>query len=34
MKYDTNKRWVIHNCNQQKLVNLQLLKKTFFEEEG
>jgi len=31
MKYDTNKRWVIHNLNQQKVNNPQLFEFFFFE---
>lgn len=34
VKNDTNKRWVIHNLNQQKMGNLWLLENNFFEEEG
>jgi hypothetical protein len=34
MKYDTNKRWVIHKLNQQDVGNLQLLENFSFEEEG
>jgi hypothetical protein len=34
MKYDTNKRWVIHNIKQQKVGNLCFLKQNSFEEEG
>jgi hypothetical protein len=34
MKYDTNKRWVIHNLSQQEVGNLQLLEKFSFEEKG
>jgi hypothetical protein len=34
MKYDTNKRWVIHNLSQQKMGNPQLLEKHSFEEKG
>jgi hypothetical protein len=30
MKYDTNKRWVIHNFNQQDMGNLQYLKFFYF----
>jgi hypothetical protein len=33
VKYDTNKRWVIHNLNQQKVSNLLLLEIFSFEEE-
>jgi hypothetical protein len=31
MKYDTNKRWVIHNLNQQKMGNLRLFGKFFWK---
>jgi hypothetical protein len=34
MKYDIDKRWVIHNLNQQKMGNLQLLENFSFEEKG
>jgi hypothetical protein len=34
VKYDTNKRWVIHNLSQQKMGNLWLLEKLSFEEKG
>jgi hypothetical protein len=34
MKYDTNKRWVIDNFNQQEVGSLQLLENFLFEEEG
>ncbi len=34
VKYDTNKRWVIHNFSQQEMGNLRLLKKFSFEDEG
>jgi hypothetical protein len=34
VKYDTNKRWVIHNFNQQEMGNLWLLKYFSFKEEG
>jgi hypothetical protein len=34
MKYDANKRWVIHNLNQQEVGNPQLLGNFSFEDEG
>jgi hypothetical protein len=34
MKYDTNKRWVIHNLNQQKVGNPRFLESFSFEKEG
>ncbi len=34
VKYDTNKRWVIHNLSQQKMGNLQLFENFSFEEKG
>jgi hypothetical protein len=34
VKYNTNKRWVIHNLNKKEMGNLQLLEIFFFEEEG
>jgi hypothetical protein len=34
MKYDTNKRWVIHNLNQQEVDNLRLFENFSFKEEG
>jgi hypothetical protein len=34
MKYDTNKKWVIHNLNQQEVGNSRLFKNFSFEEEG
>jgi len=34
VKYDTNKRWVIHNLSQQEVGNMCLLEKISFEEEG
>jgi hypothetical protein len=34
VKYDTNKRWVIHNLSQQEVDNLQLLENFSFEEKG
>jgi hypothetical protein len=34
VKYDINKRWVIHNLSQQEVGNSWLLEKNSFEEEG
>jgi hypothetical protein len=34
MKYDTNKRWVIHNFNHQDVGNPWLFENFSFEEEG
>ncbi len=34
VKNDTNKRWAIHNLNQQEIGNLRLLEKNSFEEKG
>jgi hypothetical protein len=34
MKYDTNKRWVIHNFNQQEVCNLWLIEKLYLKKEG
>jgi hypothetical protein len=34
MKYATNKRWVIHNLNQQKVGNLKLIENFSFEKKG
>ncbi len=34
MKYDTNKRWVIHNLSQQKMGNPQLLEKIPLKKKG
>jgi hypothetical protein len=34
MKYDIDKRWVIHNLNQQKMGNVRLLENFSFEEKG
>jgi hypothetical protein len=34
VKYDTNKRWVIHNFSQEKMCNMQVFEKNVFEEEG
>jgi hypothetical protein len=34
VKYDTNKRWVIHNFNPQEVNNPQFLEKHSFEKEG
>jgi hypothetical protein len=33
MKYDTNKRWVIHNFSQQEVGNAWLLEKNSFEKK-
>ncbi len=33
MKYDTNKRRVIHNLNQYKMGNPQLFEKNSFEKK-
>jgi hypothetical protein len=33
MKYDTNKRWVTHNLNQQEVGNPRLFENFFFERE-
>jgi hypothetical protein len=33
MKYDTNKRWVIHNLNQQEVGNPQLFENFSFKEK-
>jgi hypothetical protein len=33
VKYDTNKRWVIQNLNQQEMGNLQLFEENSFERE-
>jgi hypothetical protein len=34
VKYDTNKRWVIHNLNQQEMGNLQFLENFSIEEKA
>jgi hypothetical protein len=34
VKYDTNKRWVIHNLNQQEVGIPQFFEKISFDEEG
>jgi hypothetical protein len=34
MKYDTNKRWVIHNLNQLEMGNMWFFKNFFLEEKG
>jgi hypothetical protein len=34
VKYNTNKRWVVHNLNEQEVDNPWLLEKKSFEEEG
>jgi hypothetical protein len=34
MKYDTNKRWVIHNLNQQEVGNPWLLEICFWKNRG
>jgi hypothetical protein len=34
VKYDTNKRWVIHNFNQQEVGNILFFENFSFEEEG
>jgi hypothetical protein len=34
MKYDTNKRWVIHNFNQQEMGNSRFFEKKSFEGES
>jgi hypothetical protein len=33
VKFDNNKRWVIHNLNQHEVDNPQLLENFSFEEE-
>jgi hypothetical protein len=33
VKYDTNKRWVIHNLSQQEVGNPWVLENFSFEEE-
>jgi hypothetical protein len=33
IKYDINKRWVIHNLSQQKMGNPWLLENFLFEEK-
>jgi hypothetical protein len=32
VKYDTNKRWVIHNLNQQEVGNMWFIDFIFLEE--
>jgi hypothetical protein len=34
MKYDTNKRWVIHNLNQQEAANPWFFKKKSLKKRG
>jgi hypothetical protein len=34
VKYDINKRWVIHNLNQQEVGNVGFFKNISFEEKG
>jgi hypothetical protein len=34
MKYDTNKRWVIHNLNQQEMGNHNFLKTFTLKKRG
>jgi hypothetical protein len=34
MKYDTNKRWVIHNLNQQEVGNPRFLKTFSLKKRG
>jgi hypothetical protein len=33
MKYENNKRWEIHNLNQQKIGNPQVFENFFFEKK-
>jgi len=33
VKYDTNTRWVTHNLSQQKVSNLRLFEKNYFEKK-
>jgi hypothetical protein len=34
VKYDTNKRWVIHNYSPQEVGNPQLLENLFLKKRG
>jgi hypothetical protein len=34
VKYDTNKRWVIHNLNQQEVDDAWFFEKNSFEDKG